>query len=316
MKFNRVVSVSITPKKTLTEFSVKNLRVKFDVSKTLDIAPNSATITIYNLNPEHRKALLYKYNLFNNNQGKDEISGGKIKLSAGYETEQESDRVIFDGDIVSALTVRDGGDYITTVTAKTFAETMSQGNIAKTYPAKMGDKTVVEKVLEDLNFPGIKKEFLGYWNDIMTAFQANPQDSKEQSFFGSAMAVVEKINKKFQGLFSLNVDENGLNIHGKGVPNKADAGGQPLPRYFYSKYTGMIGSPRTNNKGIDLTVLLEPAIKVSDPVQIESDGLGDEKPVVVVTAINHSGDSIDGQFTTDLTNFYAVNINQIIQGLG
>jgi hypothetical protein len=292
MKFNRVVKVEITPKKTGKKIAIEGLRVKFNVQKTIDAALNSGTIDIYNMNAGNRAAVAFKYNLHQTIDKAIGAFGGRIDLIAGYEGDE---KLLFSGDMTSAFTTRDGGDYITRISAKTKAEVLTGTKIKKTFPKGTNYRSIIDFIIAELDIPAVKAEVTSYINQIVGGTVLNSGESVVSNLQG----MISKVNKRFDGKLSINIDEAGINVHGPGIS------GRTKPKFFYSKYTGLIGPPQITNQGSDLKVLLEPNIRISDLIFIESPSiLGTNEPLYVVRSINHIGDSREGEFATSLNTWF------------
>lgn len=79
---------------------VEHLRVAFEVKKTLESDPNTATIKIWNLNPDNEAKARNEYD--------------EVLLEAGYEGAM---RLVFRGNIQHVYRYRDGQDFITEIEA-------------------------------------------------------------------------------------------------------------------------------------------------------------------------------------------------------
>lgn len=79
---------------------VENLRIQFEVSKTVESAPNVAVIKIFNLNPA--------------NEAKIKNEFDEVILNAGYEGAM---RLVFRGNIKHVYRYREKVDYITEIEA-------------------------------------------------------------------------------------------------------------------------------------------------------------------------------------------------------
>jgi hypothetical protein len=294
MKWKRSVFVEITPKKG-DPIEVKGLRVKFNIKKSLETALNSGTVEIYNMNKRNRDSVVFKYNLHSNlyENANTDIYGGKIKVIAGYEG---NEKTLFEGDIISAASVRIGGDYITTISAQTKAEALESKNISKTFPKGTDYKSILDHVIGSLDLPAIKTEANGYLEKIMGGVKLGSGETVE----GSSISVLDAIVKRFGGKVAINFDEQGINVHGAGISPDLD------PKFFFSKESGLVGAPSITNKGADLKVLLEPTIRMSDLITVTSPTTmaGDLDPFFVVKGITHVGDSREGEFMTNITSWY------------
>ena len=83
-----------------TGLLVENLRVQFEVAKTIESAPNIAVIRIFNLHPD--------------NEAKIKNEFDEVLLNAGYEGAM---RLVFRGNIKHVYRYREKNDYITEIEA-------------------------------------------------------------------------------------------------------------------------------------------------------------------------------------------------------
>lgn len=100
---DRVYELTIGNTKTGTGFVVESsLQVRFQINKSSDNkrGGNTATIEVYNLSPDHIRALESEY-LY-------------CKFSAGYK--ETGPLVVVEGNVVESSTVKRGTDYVTQLT--------------------------------------------------------------------------------------------------------------------------------------------------------------------------------------------------------
>lgn len=295
MKFNRSVKVEITPKKANgvegKKITIEGLRVKFNVQKTLDAALNTATIDIYNMNSGNRGAVSFKYNLYQALDKAVGAFGGRVDLIAGYKGDE---KLLFSGEMTESSSPRDGSEYITRINAKTKAEVLTKKRINKTYPKGTTYSTIIGQVINEAGeSPGA--EVQAYINQIA----GTTKIASSETIKGNLAKVISDINRRFDGKISMSMDERGISVHGSGIS------GQAKPKFFYNKYSGLIGAASIGNQGADLKVNLEPNIRVSDLIFIESSAIiGNIEPLYVVRSINHIGDSREGEFVTTLNTWF------------
>src|ERR1700740_436875 len=80
--------------------SISDARIQFDVAKTVQPAPNTGIIRIFNLSPDNENKIKTEYD--------------DVLLNAGYEG---SVKLIFRGNIKHVYRYRDGNDFITEIEA-------------------------------------------------------------------------------------------------------------------------------------------------------------------------------------------------------
>jgi hypothetical protein len=99
------------------------LRCQFDVNKTSSCEPNTAKITVYNLNEEHRKLLQETFS------GKP-IQHHQVIVEAGYVGNRTQ---IFKGDIEHSWSSKHETDWVTTIEAGDGARSYKTARITKSY---------------------------------------------------------------------------------------------------------------------------------------------------------------------------------------
>lgn len=97
MLFDRVASLVIGKEGKLGR-ELAGLRFAFSIEKQSTKAPNKCTLKVWNLSPETR--------------GLVEAIGNVLILKAGY-VQDTGAQTIFQGDVIRALTVREGPDWVT-----------------------------------------------------------------------------------------------------------------------------------------------------------------------------------------------------------
>jgi len=102
MAFKRVVTLEvINNNTTLTQIS--NLDIEFDIERSITLTDNTAEFVIHNAKTETRNNILK--------------AGNNIIFKAGYEDEKNIASIFF-GTIDTAISVKDGVNWITTISAK------------------------------------------------------------------------------------------------------------------------------------------------------------------------------------------------------
>lgn len=132
----RVWSVTISD--GATSYTWNTLPVKFKGTQTMDLHPNEMDLTIFNLGPKSRKFI--------------DSDGLKLIVKAGY---SQLSGEIFKGNIEKIKTVRESGQYQTTIKAKDGAA--NKRNLFMSFAIKENTpiKQVIEKILEKIIKEGL-----------------------------------------------------------------------------------------------------------------------------------------------------------------
>ncbi len=120
----------------VSTIETSDLDLTFQIKKSLDHKPNTATITVFNLSADHRHAL-EQLNTYK------KTSPGKIpvELEAGYEGGMS---LIFRGDLRTALSEHDGATWKTTLTGEDGGQAVRWSRVSGSYPAGTALQTVVQ----------------------------------------------------------------------------------------------------------------------------------------------------------------------------
>ncbi|MEK9497051.1 hypothetical protein V2H77_11410 [Photorhabdus sp. P32] len=261
-QFGRQLKLNIGNEKESIE--ITNLRVAFEVSKTITSEPNPATIRVYNLNQSHRNLITSKtYN--------------KISLAIGY----EELRVIYTGDIIEVVTLRDDLDFIIELTCGDGYEAYTGALVNKTLKAGATDADILAEATKSMKAG----------NGVIDL----PKDRalpRGKVLTGNARDVMHKIARNNGADWS--VQDGNMVVLPK---NKVLADNEG---FVLSQETGMIGSPEKTDDGLQITCLCNPALRIGGLIRIRSiipEYNGDYK----ITELEHSGDFMSDDWNTLIT---------------
>lgn len=218
------------------------LRCAFKVERTLKRAPNKVELTVYNLSPEHRKAL-QKQHL-------------PVAIVAGYVNNVHQ---IFAGDLVYAKSVKTGPDWITTLQAGDGSKRMKLGRINKSLkgPATLGDS--LNAIADELGLGKGNLADVISSGSLRSAFSGYKQGV---SFSGKADDALDRVLKPMG--YDWSVQDGQLQIL---APDKARA----TQAYVLTPTSGMIGSPEVGDDGsLKVRAFLIPQLTPGQPVKIQS----------------------------------------------
>lgn len=241
---------------------ITQLRVTFEVSKTLRAEPNPAKISVYNLNMSHINALVAK-------------QYDRVSLAVGY----EDLRVIYVGDIVDIEVVRSDLDFIVKMECGDGFVDYSQAMVNTTLVAGASDKDVLDKVAESMRrtqkgVVSLPKERILPRGKVLT---------------GNAREALNKIGKNHDADWS--IQDGNLTVLPKSKV-LADHEG-----FVLSQETGLIGSPEKTDSGLKVSCLLNPSLRIGGLLRVQSilPGVsGDYK----INELTHTGDLLGDQWLT------------------
>lgn len=251
------------------------LKIGFSVSKDISGRANEATISIWNLNKEHRNAV-----------GKELDS---VMLEAGYDPPDDGSNVgiLFKGNIRDVKHERDGPDIITTVTCGDGDKAFRSATCSKSFPKGTDPKAIVDDLYSQLEKHGIKKGELKYPADLQPY-------RRPYAMCGSATRELDRLGRGHE--FYWSVQNETFEV----FPSDGYLGGVVL----ISAKTGMIGPPTITDNGVQVKALLNPEVRPGRRVQVKSEVLemNAEDGMFRVGSVTYSGDNRDGDFVMDISS--------------
>lgn len=254
--------------------NLHDLRIAFDISKSISSTQNSGTIRIWNLTESHRNAL-----------GKELDD---ITLEAGYLPVDGSGNVgiIFKGQMRDVEHSRDGPDIITEISCGEGDKAFRKATISKTYKAGTEVKEVVEDIYKELEKEGITKGEFKYPRDT-------PKFKRPYTVCGSCKRELDTLGRGKDFYWSV---QNGTMelIPGNGFVGQI---------VLLTPETGLVGTPTITDNGVKVKALLNPEIRPNRRVRIESKVLemNAENGIYRVSVADYSGDNMKGDFIVSIT---------------
>lgn len=215
---------------------IKNLRITFDITKTVDEIPNSAVIKIYNLNP------------INENKIKDEYKD--ITVRAGY---ADQERLIFTGSIKYVYRYREGNDYVTEIEGGDGDDDYKNATINETLAAGTTDEQLVNKAVET---------FKTTTKGAVTLKSKARRRGKVVT--GNTRTVLAKVAARNGANWSIQDGELVIVPVDDLLPDEA---------IVINSQTGMLGAPETNDKGIAVKCLMNPQLKINGAIQLDNNSI-------------------------------------------
>lgn len=220
---------------TIGTVEIRDLRISFSVEASIKPQPNKATIQVYNLNPDHQSQI-------------EQLGSVPVRLDVGY---LGGTQTIFLGDLRTCPTVKDGPDLITVVESGDGEKAVQTSRVS----VSVAKGTNTDKVLKDVALaigvdPGNLEDAA---RKIRTAFPGSGGIFPAGTVLtGSAAREMSSICKSLNLEWS--IQKGKLLILERGKALEAEA-------VSLSKYSGMIGAPTVDNKGIlSVSSLMNPEI--------------------------------------------------------
>nr|DAJ78964.1 MAG TPA: 43 kDa tail protein [Caudoviricetes sp.] len=244
--------------------SIEQLRVAFEIDKTINEKPNPAKIQVWNLNRDHINQLLsqdYK----------------KVALSVGY----GELRQIYAGDITKTRIQREGLDFVLTLECSDGHQAYTQSRAKTTLKAGATDKQIVEELQKTM--PKVQTGAIDIPNQRKLP--------RGRVLNGNSRDILTKIARNNKADWS--IQDGSLIFLPKDKVLSDDA-------VLISQDTGMINAPEQTDEGLELTCLLNPALQIGGLVKVESiiEYFNGEYKIVKLA---HSGDGIGGDWCSKMT---------------
>lgn len=218
---------------------IENLRVVFEVTKTVESSPNVAVIKIYNLHPA--------------NEAKVKNEFDEVILNAGYEGAMQ---LLFRGNIKHVYRYRDKNDYVTEIEA---------GDGDKDYRKAVMNETLAAGTTTSQLVDRAVTTFKGTGGTTKGHVQVNERARiRGKVISGNTRDVLSDVAKESGANWSIQdgqlviVSANAV-LPGEAILIRAD--------------TGMLGAPEVNDKGVAVKCLLNPLLKVNGAVKLDNNSI-------------------------------------------
>lgn len=233
--FDRLAKIEVGD----SEYS--DLRISFNIEKSLIGYPNLANIKIYNLSES-------SMNLF-------EDAGVQIKLFAGYS--DTSFPLIFKGEIINVVHAKVGVDWISEIFAQDGAKILNTSVINTTLPAGSTMEQVYDTLVKNMGdvVKGITqglKNCLSGKRSLLRALQLS----------GNVKDWLDTLSKNCG--FEYSVNDGVIETTPTNTPLSDEA---PV---VINQAGGMLNSPERTEVGVNVTNLLLPSLKLGRTIRIES----------------------------------------------
>lgn len=213
---------------------VENLRVAFEVTKTVDAAPNTAVIKIWNLNPD--------------NQARIQNEFDELLLNCGYE---DAMQLVFRGNIKHVFRYREGNDLITEIEAGDGDKDFRSATVNMTLAAGTTNQQLVERAAS--SFGSTK---MGYVE------LPQKQRIRGRVITGNTRDILHEMSRDSDANWSIQDGQLVFVPANKMLPNEA---------IVIRSDTGMLGSPEINDKGVEVRCLMNPSIAINGAIKLDND---------------------------------------------
>jgi len=216
--------------------SVRDLRIQFEITKTIGRVPNTCEIKIYNLSPD--------------NEAKIKGEFDEVLVNAGYKGHA---LLIFRGNIRRTFRYRDGNDYIMQIDAADGDKDFRKSIVNTTLAAGSSSAQLLDHVVG--TFSSTKRGHAVIKDRARLRGRVISSPSRD---------VLDDIAAESDAHWS--IQDGVLEI----VPVDSTL---PTEAIVLRSDTGLLGAPEVDDKGIKAKCLLNPAIRVNGKVQLDNNDL-------------------------------------------
>lgn len=213
--------------------AVETLRIKFEVTKTVEEAPNNAIIKIYNLTPTHEAQI------------KDEYDA--VSLAVGHDGDTS---LIFRGTIMHVFRYREGNDHITEIEAGDGDKDYRQATMNETLAAGTTNAQLVDRAIGSM--PGTSKGHIQ---------AGGPVRRRGKVVSGNTRAVLRDVATELGANWSIQDGQVQIVSANDVLPGQA---------IVIRSDTGMLGAPEINDRGIAVKVLLNPQLRINGAIELDN----------------------------------------------
>lgn len=228
---------------------VENLRVQFEVCKTVASTPNVAVVRIYNLAPSNEEKIKTEFD--------------ELILAAGYEDSAQvyanGERrypMVFRGNIKHVYRYRDKSDYITEIEAGDGDKDFRKAVMNETLAAGTTNAQLVDRAVGSFKATGGTAKGVVQINDRARL--------RGKVISGNTRDVLHDVARESGANWSIQ--------DGQLVIVKAN-GVLPDEAIVITADTGMLGAPEINDKGIAVKCLLNPQLRVNGAIKLDNNGI-------------------------------------------
>lgn len=278
-QYKRVYELTVIPPDGEARI-IRDLRVNFEITKSVLSFPNIARISIYNANQDTLSALQERYS--------------RIVLNAGYEGDV---RLLFKGNVRNVFQSKTGPDRVTTIYSGDGEQSWQNATFNKTLSENLSVKSAIEEVLK--TFSDINIGTLQGLPDVKDKLRG-------QVLSGSSKDIMDNFSEEYG--FTWSIQDGEIVITPDEEPLQGDEA------ILVNVATGMIGSPTVTEIGVDVTTLLNSRMLPNRAFKVESVNaevaIGDlffrnikrttGEGLFKIQEVTFRGDSRDGEWTSSV----------------
>lgn len=269
-RFNRNYSLEIITLNNQKITIQPELRITFDVTKSVKGSLNNGTIQIYNLSQTNRNLIIKDEDIIEEDKNKEKTKTEdgtrtlptdymQFELKAGYSKIE----TIFKGAISKASSKKQGAEFVTTIEAYDGLYDMQNS-----YTSKVVKGNISEQVIKDM--PTVKKGKITEQNPLL----------RPRVLVGNSFKILEEnlaLNETYY------VDDGVIHI----IKEKEVTSGY-IP--LVNSETGLLNTPEKLQKEVKFETMMNPLLRIGGLMQLES--LYDKRfnGIYKINTIHYTGD--------------------------
>ena len=215
---------------------IRDLRVNFEITKSILSFPNLCRLNIYNPNEDTLSALQKKFT--------------KIVLNAGYEGDV---RLLFKGEVRNVFQNKMATDRVITIYAGDGERDWQNATFNKTFTENVSISSAIEEVL---------KSFEEVTTGVINGLPQVADKLRGQTLSGSSKDILDQFADEYG--FDWSIQDGEVIITPVESPLEGDEA------VLVNAATGMLGSPTVTEIGADVMTLLNPRMLPNKAFKIES----------------------------------------------
>ncbi|HKS94990.1 MAG TPA: hypothetical protein VJV74_02530 [Terriglobia bacterium] len=247
-QWKRVCQAFFGSKTTGNAIMVEDLRISFEITKTIGSTPNQAKITVYNLSQSRELEIVGRIGDLDDEVLSSDID--EVIINAGY---KDATQLLFRGNIKHAFRHREGNNHLMVIEAADGDKDIRQTTINVALKAGTTDDQLVDHVVSQ--FGTTKKGHV---------IVPDRKRIRGQVFSGGAPEVLNALAKQVNGQWSIQDAHLQIVPVDSTLPNEA---------VVMRSDTGMLSAPEISDKGVKVRCLLNPRVIVNGKVQIDNNDL-------------------------------------------
>lgn len=273
--FGRVIDLEIQIKNQIKTYSnlqgLDNIKVEFNITKSINTAGGEATISIFGLLPDDIAFLSTNYIA-----GSGALNQSLISLIGGY---KDNKTLLFNGNIVNANPNLTSKDYnieikaINAIMASTNSKSISLKNATL--------KSICQRLASDLGL------ILKYDNTINKTIG-------DYSYNGTAFSQILNLRSYYPNEIDIFINDGFLIIQKQKSLEKGKV-------FLLNSKTGLIGTPQPTATGCKIKSILNPALQVGGIIKLESKKIPQLNSFYKILELKHMGSNRTDMWVSEIT---------------